>query len=284
MNRTRLIGAILTLAFFTLFGAKELRRIPPFIAFLDVGQGDAILIQLEGGTTVLIDAGPDSTVVERVGRSLPFFDRTIEYAIATHPDADHHAGYFPLLKRYTIGHFLFSAGKSGTWELLLAQVRGAGAQTAALAQGSAVALPEGAALTVLWPPAGFSPANTNDASAVLLFTYGGQEFLLLGDAPKEVERRILAQYPELKADVVKLGHHGSRTSTSDALLKRIMPKFAVLSFGAGNRFGHPHKEVLEALARFRIPPLRTPDFGSVYFDLQRGDLTPLHLDDICLFC
>lgn len=273
---------IMLLVILALFGSKTLGRPRAFIAFLDVGQGDATLIQLADNTTILVDAGPDRSVLEQIDRALPFFDRTIELAVVTHPDTDHYMGFSALLNRYAIKHFWIASEKPGLWEVFTQEIKERGISIERPVPGSTVQLTGDASLNVLWPSEGYSD-ESNAMSIVLDFRAADFSYLLTGDAPIEVEQQLIMQYPDLHAAVLKLGHHGSRTSSAPEFFEALRPEMAVISSGTDNRFGHPHAEVLQMLSSQGIPHVRTDHFGSIIFFLA-NPLHPVHLDKLCLFC
>lgn len=282
MRKWVFLSALVVLC--VVLSSKALGRMTAFVAFLDVGQGDAVLIQLPDDTTILIDAGVDASVREQLGRALPFTDHTIDLAITTHPDADHYTGFSSLLDAYTIGELWISGvEKSGAWGAFLQEVQRRNIPVEEPTQGTTVSFAPGASLTVLWPAADFASDETNDSSIIVRFTYDNQTFLLTGDASVAVEGQLIAGDADISANVLKLGHHGSRTSTSAAFLNAVQPDFAIISAGKDNRYGHPHKEILERLEDAGIPYVRTDSFGTILFSLQKP-LMPQSLDKVCLFC
>jgi len=217
------------------------------VFFLDVGQGDAIFIQTPRGRQVVIDGGPDPTTLTAVlGRRLPFWDRSLDLVILTHPDADHLTGLVPVLERYRVGRVL-EPGYPATsqtyvrWLELIAEKR----IPALLARtGVRVELEPGLICEVLHPASDPNPEDkANNASAVTRWTWGQVTFLLPGDIEQEVEA------------------HGSDTSSSAPFLRAVNPQLVVISVGADNRFGHPSPEVLNRLAGRTV--LRTDERGTI---------------------
>jgi competence protein ComEC len=235
------------------------------VVFLDVGQGDAIFIQTPQGRQVLIDGGPDpTTLTAALGRRLPFWDRSLDLIILTHPDADHLTGLVPVLERYRVGRVL-EPGYPATsqtyvrWLELLAEKR----ISALLARsGVQIELEPGLVCEVLHPASDPDPeGKANDASAVTRWTWGQVTFLLSGDIERAVEATLVASGQSLEATVLKAPHHGSDTSSSTAFLQAVNPQLVVISVGADNRFGHPSPEVLERLAGRTV--LRTDERGTI---------------------
>lgn len=237
--------------------ARELR-----VVFLDVGQGDAILIS-RGSNQVLIDGGRSgATLLAGIARHVPFWDRTIETVIATHPDADHIGGFPELFSRYRVRTYLDNGTRSESRVFSLLETRRdeSDAETMLARRDLTVSFPDGGTLTVLYPngQTGFPDANTG--SVVSRFSFGETDFLLTGDLPKE-ER----YFPDPgTADVLKVSHHGSKHSTSETFLRLVSPKEAVVSVGP-NSYGHPDTEVLARLSMIGTTVRRTDRFGDIVY-------------------
>jgi competence protein ComEC len=238
------------------------------VAFLDVGQGDAILITTPRGQQILIDGGPSPVVVlSEMGRHMPFWDRSLEMVVNTHPEADHLAGLPEVLDRYRVSQVLLPDVENETslysaWEEALLEE---GAKVISAQAGMRVWLGDEVWAEVLHP--GQTPAGTglNDHSVVLQVTLGQISFLLPGDIEADVERRLAATDNLLGATVLKAPHHGSNTSSSQRFLAAVDPQVAVISVGDDNRFGHPAPEVLGRYAERGIPVLRTDELGGIEF-------------------
>lgn len=265
--RTLVVVALLTLSIMAgIFLWLSIREFAPLrVIFLDVGQGDAILIT-EGDTQVLIDGGAESRqLLGQLGRFVPFWDRQIETVIATHPDADHIGGLASVIQRYRVGHFLSSGaeGQSGAAaDLKRSLEQSSETDRAVLGSGSRLVFPGGAELSVLFPAGGAAAdlKETNEGSIVARLEYGQASFLLTGDLP--YEETVL---PDIEpAHVLKVAHHGSKYSTSDAWLARVQPKVAIVSVGK-NRYGHPADEVLRRLQAIGTEVLRTDEIGNIVF-------------------
>lgn len=265
------LGAVAIAAFFIWQAVfwVEARRDRVFLHVLDVGQGDALLIE-SGRTRVLVDGGPDSSVLVKLGSLLPFWDRSIDLIILTHPHADHLDGILEVLKRYDVGTVLetgvnHSIPDYAEWRQVLAEKR----IRAVIAEaGQKITLSGGAYLDILAPSKNFanaSPKNIHEAMIVPELAYASTAALLMGDAEKPLERALAASGRDLRADILKVGHHGSKTSSSEEFLGRVLPKFAVISAGRKNRYGHPHQETLDRLARFAGRILRTDQLGNITF-------------------
>ncbi len=234
------------------------------VVFLSVGQGDAILIS-QGMNQIVIDGGRDGRLLlSRIGRYLPFYDRTIETLIPTHPDADHIGGLSALLERYQVKTVLDTGARTDTKSAFLFyhDLEREGSISLPAIRGSSVELPKGGTLNVLFPlaPEPVDVPETNEGSVVARFDFGETSFLFTGDLPEE-ERFI----PDLEpVTILKAGHHGSRYSTSGALLDILRPKEAVISVGK-NTYGHPHQEVLDRLVSHGVKILRTDTDGDIVY-------------------
>ncbi|MBC7225543.1 MAG: MBL fold metallo-hydrolase, partial [Anaerolineae bacterium] len=235
--------------------------------FLDVGQGDAILVQSPDGHQMLVDGGPDPQVLQQaLGRVLPFWDRTLDLVVLTHPDGDHAGGLVDLPARYQVGQVLESGvpadePASRRWRT---QAEGAGIPVVEARRGMVLDLGGGVVAEVLHPPPDLgSLAGDNNASIVLRVRHGGLAFLLPGDLEREGEAALLQSHQDLRSAVLKVAHHGSGGGTTEAFLEAVAPELAVVSVGAGNRFGHPSPAVLERLAAQGAVVLRTDLHGTV---------------------
>ena len=239
------------------------------ITYLDVGQGDSILIQTPSDNTILIDGGPDSSVLSKIGRQLPFYDHTIEFVILTHAHSDHVAGLVDILKRYEVQSVLFSAVEHSSpdyleWKTLLSEQ---GIQSLFPIAGQVFQFGE-VTLEVLFPfedLSGESPKDLNATSIVARLEYQDTSFLLTGDATAEVEERLLHMYPDstLDSDVLKVGHHGSKYSSSLEFLRAVDADAAIIQVGEGNSFDHPHRLILQRLKGLGIPVLRNDLEGDI---------------------
>ena len=243
------------------------------LTVLDIGQGDTILIEAPDGSTALIDGGvdPDLTL-RRIGRALPFHERQIEVVILTHPHQDHLGGLGEVLRRYEVGLFVDGGrplhGEPHQHVLAAAQQEPDAHVTAARA-GQVIPLGRGAELEILFPSADdiarpVPDGDINNASIVALLRYGRFSALLTGDGEAPIEA-LLAERGLLRPiDVLKVGHHGSDSGTTDAFLAVIQPAVAVISAGVDNQYGHPHRSTLENLEQ--VPGLtvyRTDRDGNV---------------------
>lgn len=222
------------------------------VSFLDVGQGDAIWVQAPNGKELLIDAGPNQIITDRLGEEKNFFDRTIDMILATHSDADHIGGFPYVFDRFIIKTVIESEISSPTLidRVFEKKVALEGVHTLTARTGERIILDpkHGVVVDILFPDQNTTGWETNEASIVLKISYGNTSFLLTGDSPDEVEKFLVTQYgSQLQSTVLKLGHHGSKTSSSDEFLQTVQPDIAIVSAGLGNKYGHPSPEVIESV-------------------------------------
>jgi competence protein ComEC len=251
------------------------------IVVLDVGQGDAILVEGSRGGRLLVDGGPDpDRLLVALDERLPPWDRRIDAVVLTHPHEDHVAGLALLLERYRVGH-VFEPGMRGPgpgYAAWAARLAGGEVASGRLSTGDRLTVDD-ADLEVLWPDQGAVPAEPadtgtgiNNVSIVLLGEAGGRRFLLAGDVEEEIDPLLLARgLPRL--DVLKVAHHGSRTSSTEAFLDAVGPSVAVVSAGAGNPYGHPAAATIERLRQRGTRVLRTDADGTVEIALDAAGVT-----------
>ena len=240
------------------------------IHFFDVGQGDGIFFELPNHVQVLIDGGPSSVILSKLGNAMWFWDRTIDLVILTHPHADHVDGLIDVLKRYDVGMVIESGAAYATpdydeWNQLLKEKNIA---VVYAHQGQRIALSKNAMLDILYPfknIAGQKFTNIHDSMVVSKLLYGKTNVLLMGDAERAVEYQLRGSGLPLAADILKIGHHGSKTSSTQDFVAVVHPKYAVISVGRKNRYGHPHQEVIEKIKNMGISLMRTDENGDVVF-------------------
>ena len=239
------------------------------VYFFDVGQGDAILIESPTHGRVLVDGGRNRQIVTELGKTLAFGDRRLDAVIATHPDADHIGGLPEVLSRYQVG-LLISPGVESDNEIddeLRKRAEEKKIPTLTARRGQVLNFSDGVTLTILFPNQDVSNWETNDASIVAKLVYGQSSFLLTGDAPIGTENILLKLDPQiLDSDVLKAGHHGSRTSTGLTFAEATSPEYAVISAGRDNTYGHPHQEVLNILEKVGAKTISTAEDGTVRFE------------------
>ncbi len=248
----------------------------PSIRFLDVGQGDAILIKTPESHQILIDAGPGSAVVDELGKAMDFFDKEIDLFVLSHPDRDHFAGILDVMQKYKIDRILMTgvASDDSMYREFLAQAKATGAQIEFANDDRDIQIGPDLFLDVLYPLkgqnlVGLMPSDKNNTSTMLrLVQKDGDKIhsiaLLNGDAEFPEESQVLVAGEDVSADILKLGHHGSKFATSDWFLKAVSPKTVVASVGAGNKYGHPNPETLERVKGLEVR--RTDQEGTITFE------------------
>lgn len=236
------------------------------VDFLDVGQGDAILIQASGGNQILIDGGPNKSVLRELSKVMPFYDRSIDMVIESHPDSDHINGLVDVLKRYDVNYIMESGVESDNAAYVEIEkiVAEKNIKKLFARRGTRITFGNGAVLDILFPDHDPSGMDTNDTSIITKLAYGGKLFLFTGDTPDKIEKYLISlDSKNIDSDVLKIGHHGSKNSTSQEFLGYISPEYAIISAGKDNRYGHPHQEVIDRLVQFGAKILRTDEQGII---------------------
>lgn len=250
------------------------------IYFLNVGQGDAILLRTPSGINILVDGGPKQNVIRELNDVLPFFDRTLDYILLTHPDQDHIEGLISVLQKYPVEKVLFtgSAKKSYFYDRFIELIAEKNIPVIIADQNSDIILADGVFLDILFP---FSQIvgrslDTNNISLMAKVIYGTNEILLTGDAETAEEIEILNGHVNIDSDILKVAHHGSNTSTTEEFLKAVSPEYSVISVGKNNKHHHPHPSILKRLKQFNTKILRTDRDGRIEFVMTKeGILSPL---------
>lgn len=239
------------------------------VSFLDVGQGDAILVEGPTGIQMLVDGGRDRSVLRELPRAMGFLDRSIDLVVETHPDADHIGGLPAVFERYAIGKFLepgIPNDTNATLALTDAVQKEPGIEASLARRGERIMLGSGAYADILFPDRDVSTYETNTGSIVMRVVYGDTSFMLTGDSPSEIEDYLVGlDGAALKTNVLKAGHHGSRHSTDALWLKTLSPDVVVISAGKDNAYGHPHAETLERIRAQGAEILSTVEEGALTF-------------------
>ncbi|MCK4473806.1 MBL fold metallo-hydrolase [Candidatus Parcubacteria bacterium] len=254
-----------TVAWFAVYDLSKTKFLQ--VNFFDIGQGDAIFIETPQNHQILIDGGPSSVILEKLNNEMPFWDRSIDLIILTHPEHDHIAGLLAVLKRYKVENILWTGVKRDTSEYnkWLELIENEGAEIF-IAQAGQKIIAGKAIFNVLYPFENLNEQeikNINNTSIILRLVLGETSFLFTGDAFKSVERKLKDKGINLNSDVLKVGHHGSKTSSAEEFIKEVLPKTAVIQCGKDNRYGHPHQETLDILEKFNIKILRTDKHGDI---------------------
>lgn len=242
------------------------------VSFLDVGEGDAIFIQ-KGNQQVLIDGGPGPQAIDLgLSRRMPFWDRTIDLLVLTHPHSDHLAGLVEVLRRYRVGQVLYPAldYRSPLFDEWMRLIAESGVKSTVACAGQQVALGDGAIMEVLNPPVNplsGSESDLDNNSIVLRLRDGKVSFLLAADIMRDTEWELVRERADLASTVFKVAHHGSDTSTTSEFLAVVNPQAAIISCGAGNKFGHPNDVVVDRLEQKlgKENIYRTDKYGTIEF-------------------
>jgi len=239
------------------------------VYFLDVGQGDSAFIETPQKHQILIDGGPNSAVLERLQKIMPFFDRTIDMIILTHPEKDHMQGLMDVLQRYKVNYILWTgvvrdSSEYQKWINALAKEQEQGAKIVTIKTGQTIKFGK-VKIDILYPLedlAGAKIKDSNDSSVISRLVFNKNSFLFTGDISSKAEKNIINEGIDLVSDVLKVAHHGSKYSTSDIFLENVNPDIAIISVGK-NSYGHPTPEILQKLEKFGIHILRTDNNGNI---------------------
>lgn len=244
--------------------------------FFDVGQGDSILIDTPTHEQILIDGGPDETVLQRLSQALPLTDKEINLVVVTHDDADHLSGINQVLQHYKVDDIWVSGAidNTNTYRNFLGLVKDKNIPIENVVAGKTVSFGNltGIALYPFQNYAGALPSAQNDAMVVTYWQYGQETFLLTGDVQSENELEMMRHNVVRPAKILKIAHHGSSTGSTEAFLKAVTPDFAVISVGANNKYGHPAPSIIDRLNFLKIPILRTDQQGTIRFSIWQDHL------------
>lgn len=246
------------------------------VYLIDVGQGDSILLISPSGKTMLIDAG-DGGAFDAISSQLTKLNITsLDVVVVTHPHADHIGSMAKVINSYEIGSFYMTdfVATTKTYERMLTALEDNNVSVYQATSDTLIAWDEDVTVQVLSPIVGIEYDDSNTSSIVMKVSYGNSSIMLTGDAEKETEGGIIALWGEdaLKADVLKLGHHGSSTSSSLEFVVAVDPDIALCSLGVDNDYGHPHRETLELMAELNIPLYRTDLLGTIKIVLDGTDI------------
>jgi len=238
------------------------------IHFFDIGQGDAIFIETPSGYQILIDGGPDNRVLQRLGEVMPFYDKDIDVVVVSHPHADHIAGLISVLDKYEVANVFeaeedYNSSEFKAWE---GAIKEEGANEIEAITGKIIDFGDGVILEFLHPFESFVGAETDkphDDVVVAILRYNNFELMLTGDMEARIERRLIMAGYNLDSDVLKVGHHGSKTSSSEEFLSAISPEVAIIQVGEKNRYGLPTPEILKRFDDYDIKYYRNDLNGDI---------------------
>ena len=236
------------------------------VSFLDVGQGDSILIQAENGSNILIDGGPDKRVMKRLSEQLDFGERNLDAVILTHPHYDHFFGLNSVIKRFEVGKLFLPPTEedSPAFKNFLQRVAIEEVPMIQVTAPLKINVSSACDLEFLHPRIeDDSYSNLNDISIVNKLECDTSSFLFTGDIEEEAEKDVLSRDIDLESDVLKVAHHGSNTSSDPEFLKQVSPDLAVIQVGENNSFGHPSLRTIRNLERLDSLVLRNDKHGTV---------------------
>jgi len=240
------------------------------ISFLDVGQGDSIYVEAFGKIDMLIDGGKNTEVLLReLSSTMDRFDNSIDVLVITHPDEDHSGALVSVVEEYNIGSIFISGNiaDNTNYNQILEIAKTKNIPTFKAVRGTNIYLDNKKKIKfeILSPEGNVSFIESNNASISGRLIYGKSEFMLTGDAYIDVEENLINQNKDIKSDILKLGHHGSKTSTSLEFLKAVNPEVVIISAGKNNSYGHPHQSVMDRVKLLGIKSLATYDLGTITF-------------------
>lgn len=240
------------------------------VHYINVGQGDSELIQVNG-KNMLIDAGPRANEKDIISYLDKLKIKKLDYVIATHPHEDHIGNMDDIINKYEIGKFYAPKVEhtTKTFENMVKALKKKNLKINVIKEGTdTIDLGKNTKVSVYSPRADGYGKNTNlnDYSPIIKVEYGNNSFLFTGDAEKTEENYVLEKGYNLKADVLKLGHHGSSTSTTEQFLKAVNPSIGIISCGVDNTYGHPHKETLKKLNKYKVKIYRTDKDGDIVLE------------------
>lgn len=266
IGKTITIFLVIILGLLGLFAYQEkaLNDGKLHVVFCDVGQGDGIYIRTPNGADIVIDGGPDNSILLCLSDNMPFWDRTIDLMILTHPDSDHYTGLIPITRQYEVLSFATSFTQKDVpgYQTLVDIFNEKGTKQRFVCQGDKFGFPDQVNIKVLWPRScTIGSTDKNDNSVITLLTYKDLQILLTGDA----EENIGDFYQDMAGDIdiLKVPHHGSKGGIDEDYLDTVKPEVAVLSNGAKNRYGHPALSILNELKERNIATYRTDIQGDV---------------------
>lgn len=238
------------------------------IHFLDVGQGDAILIRTPAGQNILIDGGPDNKLLSEIAKVLPWWEREIDYLVITHYHADHMMGMIEVLNKYKVKNVLVSAQQPDDflYKLWIAKVIEKNIIPTVVTAGEKFVISDELYWQIILADSNHKDYNEN--SVVIRLTYQDQDFMLTGDLGIEGEQKILASGLDISSEYLKVGHHGSRYSSSEEFLAAVSPDICIIQSGQDNKYGHPHIEAVDRLKQIGCQIMDTQDLGLISFEID----------------
>lgn len=241
-------------------------------AVLNIGQGDALFIESPTGTQILVDGGPDKALMSEIPHVIPWYDRHIDMIVVTNPDQDHYSGFISLLQQYKVDAVLEAGtlGASPAYKILEKEINDKKIPRIIAERGQMIGIGGGAYLQILFPDRDVLGMSSNDGSIVMRLVYGDTSVALQGDSTARIEEYLFDRDKpnderDLKSTILKVGHHGSKTSSTEDYVSAVSPQWAVMSSGQNNTYGHPNQQTLDIFNKFHIPALDTCTMGRIVF-------------------
>ncbi len=254
------------------------------VVFCDVGQGDGAYIRTPSGIDIVIDAGPDNRILSCLGRNMPLFDKTIEYAFLSHPHLDHYGGFLGVSQNYRIERFYFSSGyvDASAYKRLKSQLITHGVNIYSILAPQRIELDSTTYLDFMWPSSEFSSNDMNEHSQVFMLNFYQYRFLFTGDVSPFVlfvlGQKYLSSLQNI--DVLKVPHHGSHNGLTYDFLKLADPSLSVISVGIQNRFNHPSKSTVDLFKALSKKFYMTRDRGDITITIDEGGLVVVGSDGL----
>lgn len=268
-------GIVITVGFLGCVIFTEFNRQELIINFLDIGQGDSVFITTPQGRDIIIDGGPDNTLAYKLGKYLPFYDRKIDLLVLTHPDSDHLTGFVEVLKRYEVKNVLMTGVYDDlpAYQEFLKIIQNNNINTLIAGDIKFIQVESDLLMEIFYPFESLANKvfeNNNEHSLVFKLSYGNFSALFTGDATYATEEELMSRGLNLDSDILKLGHHGSDTSSGYEFLQKVGPELVVILVGK-NRFGHPDQDVLKRLKDLSTKYLSTKDEGDIIVSVNQQD-------------
>lgn len=231
--------------------------------FLDVGQGDATLLVTSQGKTILVDGGPDNLLLRHLSENLSYWQRYIDYVLVSHFHDDHITGLIEVLHRYEVGEIIYASKLDSDLSLMLEEAaEEMSVPIRQITKKEKIKFSKDCYMFLVSPEILVSSHDDND-SLITYFSCDSLSVLLTGDSRQAVEESLIKTWGNIKANVLKAGHHGSKTASSESFLLAVSPKLMVMSVGEDNRFGHPHQDIIDRAKRLNIKTFRTDFSGNI---------------------
>lgn len=235
------------------------------LIFINVGQGDAILIKSPSGKNILIDGGPDSDLTEKISKFIAYRNNKIDLIIITHPHRDHYYGLISVIKKYKTKKIIYSGVdvNLADYKYMKKIISDNSLELIGPKTGEKYEIDENVFFQIIYMPKTKTLENLNDASVSIKLTYKNFDAIFNGDASCEIENIILRDNTNLKSEIFKASHHASKYSNCDNLLSAIKPELTVIQSGVDNKFGHPHQEAINRILKSGSKILRNDELGDI---------------------